>query len=302
VLEGLSLRQKAIPSKYFYDRRGSELFECICALPEYYPTRTEIALLRTHGPAIADAVGPDRPVIEFGAGAAVKARLLLAALIRPRAYLPVDISRDQLHQTAAAIARDHDGLEVVAVCADYTRPFPVPWVVAEAPVRPLGFFPGSTIGNFTPAEARHFLSRARQLLKGGLMLVGADLQKPAAVLYAAYNDRAGITAAFNLNLLVRINRELGGDFQLDQFRHRAFYNGRRGRIEMHLESQGVQRVAVAGRRFTFGQGETIHTENSVKYTVESFTGLAAAAGFGVRRLWTDDSRSFGLFLLADAGD
>lgn len=293
-------RRKAIPSKYFYDQRGSELFERICEVPEYYPTRTETALLRIQGPEIAEAVGPDRPVIEFGAGAADKARLLLAALSRPRAYVPVDISREQLRDTAAAIARDHPRLEVAAVCADYTRPFPLPRAATTAAARPLGFFPGSTIGNFTPAQARGFLARARRVLAGGPLLVGADLRKPEPVLRAAYNDRAGVTAAFNLNLLTRLNRELGADFRLDRFRHHAFYNRRVGRVEMHLESRCAQTVRLADRTFAFAEGETIHTENSYKYSMAGFAALAAGGGFAVQRVWTDAREWFGLFLLRDA--
>ena len=236
-------------------------------------------------------------MIEFGAGAALKALLLLAALSRPRAYLPVDISREQVRDTAAAIARDHPGLQVTAVCADYTRPFPLPRPVARAAVRPLGFFPGSTIGNFTPAEARRFLGRARRVLAGGPLLVGVDLLKPVAVLHAAYNDRAGVTAAFNTNLLLRLNRELGADFCLDRFRHRAFYSHRYGRVEMHLESRWCQTVHLAGQDFSFAESETIHTENSYKYTIEGFTSLANDGGFAVQRVWTDARDWFALFLL-----
>lgn len=298
VLSGLVRRRKAIPCKYLYDERGSRLFERICALPEYYPTRTEIALLETHRREMADHVGPGCRLVDFGAGSSRKARLLLGALDRPRAYLPVEISREQLQASASAIASDHPGLRVTAVCTDYTRPFRLP----VGPGRAVGFFPGSTIGNFTPGQARRFLATARRVLGNGPMLVGVDLKKPEAVLQAAYDDGAGVTAAFNLNLLARANRELGADFHLDRFRHRAAYDRRRCRVEMHLESLGRQTVRLRGRDFVLANGETIHTENSYKYAPDGFAAVAIGAGYRVARMWTDPARLFAVFMLDAVGE
>lgn len=300
VTAGLAGEPKAIPCKFLYDERGSALFERICELPEYYPTRTEIALLRSHRRAIAGLIGPGCRLVEFGAGSSQKARLLLSALERPRAYIPVDISREHLLHSAAAISRDHAGLTVVALHADYTADFDLPEPAHDPGGRHVGFFPGSTIGNFTPDEAGRFLSRARRLLRGGPMVVGVDLKKSVAVLDAAYNDAAGVTAAFNLNLLIRINRELGADFRLDRFRHHAFYNARFGRVEMHLVSKNAQTVRMNGRTIAFREGETIHTENSYKYTVEEFSRLAEMTGFATARVWTDSDRKFGIFFLEAA--
>ncbi len=298
VLSGLARPQKSLPSKYFYDARGSDLFEQICELPEYYPTRTEIGLLHAHAADIATAAGRRAALIEFGSGASSKVRKLLDALDRPQAYVPVDISGDHLHNGAAAIAADYPGLSVLPVHADFTRPFALPETGAATK---LGFFPGSTIGNFTPSAALRFLIDARQSLgPGSCFLIGVDLKKDPAILHAAYNDRAGVTAAFNLNLLRRINRELGGDFDVDAFAHRATYNSDRGAVEMHLVSRRTQRADVLGQSFDFAVGETIHTEDSHKYTTAEFQDLARGAGWHARYVWCDPNDLFSLhFLVAD---
>ena len=298
VLASLGAPRKWLPCKFFYDEAGSHLFDRICELPEYYPTRTECGILAERAPEIADLIGPHATLVEFGSGAGVKIRLLLASLDNPLCYVPVDISREHLVSAAADLAKDFPHLRVAPVCADYTKPFAVP-MLPGLPARTLcGFFPGSTIGNFTPTEAAAFLTRARRLLgPGGLMLVGVDLVKADAILHAAYNDAAGVTAAFNMNLLVRINRELGGDFDLDRFAHEARWNARLGRIEMHLVSLAAQSVTISGRRFDFSQGETIHTENSYKYSVPQFQAMAKEAGYLPAAVWTDSAALFSVHLL-----
>jgi dimethylhistidine N-methyltransferase len=295
VLQGLAAPAKALPPKYFYDARGSALFERICELPEYYPTRTELAMMRRHAAEMAAAIGGAPTLIEFGSGSGVKTEILIAAL-KPEHYLPVDISREALGASARRIAGRHAPLRVIAICADYTRLDELPAAAAEG--GRLVYFPGSTIGNLTPEEALRFLRRARGIAgAGGAMLVGVDLKKDVARLYAAYNDAQGVTAEFNLNLLARINRELGADFDLAGFRHVAFYDLARGRIEMHLESLRAQAVTLAGRRYGFAAGERIHTENSCKYAIAEFAGLAAAAGFRPQAVWTDPERLFAVHLL-----
>ncbi len=296
VWDGLSGPQKRIPAKFFYDAEGSRLFDAICGLPEYYPTRTEIGILGRHADGIAQAIGPEATLIEFGSGSSVKIRILLDALASPAAYVPIDISRDHLVTAARALADDYDGLAVVPVCADYSGPVVLP---PDMPRHRLaGFFPGSTIGNFAPTQAAAFLKQLAALLgPGGGLLIGVDLQKDEAILNAAYNDAAGVTAAFNLNLLARINRELDGDFDLDAFAHHACYNRARACIEMHLVSRRHQTVAIAGRAFELQHGETIHTEDSHKYTVESFHALAAAAGWTAAEVWTDPDRLFSVHYL-----
>lgn len=297
VLMGLARPQKELPAKYFYDARGCELFEAICDLPEYYPTRTETAMMQRRAPEMAQCLGPECALIEFGSGNSRKTRILLEAL-RPPVYLPIDIAGDQLRSSAEALARAFPGLEVVAVCADYTHPFRLPSWTSHETRRKVIYFPGSTIGNFTQAETLKFLRDAITLTgKSGAMLVGVDLKKAPQVLDAAYNDAKGVTAEFNLNLLSRINRELGADFDLAKFRHYAFYNEREGRIEMHLVSLSSQRVAVAGRSFEFRQGETIHTENSCKYSVAEFRDLAMQAGFRSAKTWTDPDQLFSVHYL-----
>ncbi len=301
VLAGLSQPQKALPCKFFYDFEGSRLFDRICELPEYYPTRTESRILAKHAGAIARLVGPRARLVEFGSGAGIKIRLLLCALDRPAGYIPVDISRLHLLAAASSLARDFPHLAIAPICADYTRAFALPTLAGEAPAATVGFFPGSTIGNFTPEEARLFLAGARHLLgPGSSMIVGVDLRKDEDVLVRAYDDAAGVTAAFNLNLLRRINRELGGTFQLDQFAHRARWNDELGRMEMHLVSRRAQTVEIGGERFAFKDGETIHTENSHKYTCDQFQALARAAGYAPKAVWTDEAELFSVHLLCDA--
>jgi dimethylhistidine N-methyltransferase len=295
VLAGLALPQKVIAPKYFYDARGSELFEAICDLPEYYPTRTELAMMQAHAPDMAGLLGEDCLLVEYGAGSGRKTRLLIEALA-PVAYVPIDISRTALEQCAAGIAASYPQLAVVAVCADYSRPVALPALPQAR--RRIIYFPGSTIGNFTREEAGAFLRQSCVFAQpAGGMLVGVDLKKDAARLHAAYNDAQGVTAAFNLNLLTRINRELGGDFILANFEHQAFYDPDKGRIEMHLRSLREQVVTVAGMRFVFAAGETIHTENSCKYGVEEFRQLARAAGFEPRHCWCDAQRLFSVHYL-----
>ena len=298
VFEGLSRDQKELPCKYFYDDRGSELFNTICGLDEYYPTRTETALLQAHGGEMADLIGPGVCLIEFGCGSLLKTRLLLDALTSPAAFVPIDISADHLMQSAAALAADYPDLEVLPVVADFTRPVRLPAKARKASKNRVGFFPGSTIGNFDHAGAADFLATVADMVGGGgALLIGVDLKKDQDILVRAYDDAQGVTAAFNLNVLERINRELGGCFDIKTFRHRALYNGAEGRIEMHLVSEKDQTVAVHDRDFTFTEGETIHTENSYKYHVEEFSSLAAGAGFRTARTWVDGDGLFSLHYL-----
>lgn len=298
VAAGLSKPQKAIPAKFFYDARGAKLFEEICALPEYYPTRTEIGILKACAPAVAQAVGPGCRLIEFGSGSARKVGILLDALKDPAAYVAIDISRESLLAGAEQIAGAYPKIEVAAVCADYTKPMTLPESNGGAK---LGFFPGSTIGNFTPEEGARFLANAAKTLESGWFLVGVDLKKDKRVLDAAYNDARGVTAKFNLNVLRRMNAEIGGNFDLAKFRHRAFYDPSKGRIEMHLESRGAQDVRVAGKTFRFADGETVHTENSYKYIVDEFKDFAKARGFESAAVWTDPEMLFSVHLLKAPG-
>ncbi len=291
VLTGLASRPKWLPPKYFYDERGAQLFEDITLLPEYYPTRAELAILRDHAADIAQLVPQNAALIEFGSGSSIKARILLAAAPAITSYLPVDISREMLAQEADKVSRDFPNLTVLPIEADFTKPFRLPLSIAGVPR--IGFFPGSTIGNFEPHEASAFMRHARQILgHGATLIIGVDLVKDPAVLNAAYNDLAGVTAKFNLNLLTRINRELNGNFDLSSFCHRAFYNSERSRIEMHLASKKRQKVRLAGRMIDFRAGETIHTENSYKYTLGSFGALARGSGWTPAAVWTDDNKYF----------
>ena len=299
ALAGLARHHKAIPCRFLYDARGSELFEQICDLPEYYVTRAETAILRDHAGAIAKRIGPRCRLIEFGSGASTKVRLLLAALENPASYVPIDISGDMLHPAASAVAADFPALEVIAVCADYMEPRTLPRLLARGNDRRVGFFPGSTIGNLTPDEALHFLRGCRELLgPGGAMVIGADLKKDPALLHAAYNDAAGVTAAFTLNLLARMNRELGADFNRARFAHDASYNAEAGRVEIYLKSLMDQIVTVAGRGFMFARDERTHIEYSYKYTVAEFQKLAARAGFRAEDVWTDADRRFSVHYLS----
>jgi dimethylhistidine N-methyltransferase len=290
VLDGLSRPQKWIPPKFFYDRRGSQLFDAITELPEYYPTRTEIRILAQHGAAIADYLGKKALLLELGSGSSLKIRTLLEAL-EPAVYVPVDISREHLLASARDLADSFPGLTVRAICADYSLPFDLPF--EDARLGRAAFFPGSSIGNFDPGDAVRFLQRVASLVgAGGRVLVGVDLIKDRARLEAAYNDRKGVTADFNLNLLQRVNRELEADFDLDEFDHRASFNEGSGRVEMHLISRTSQEVKVAGERFTFREGESIHTENSYKYSIEGFRDLACTAGLEPEQVWTDPEDLF----------
>ncbi|RQS11399.1 L-histidine N(alpha)-methyltransferase [Burkholderia sp. Bp9002] len=304
LIDGLSRRPRSIPPKYFYDAAGSELFDRICALPEYYPTRTELGILRAHATDIVRRVGPHADIVEFGAGSLAKIRILLDAFSAERAparYVPVDISADYLHGAAARLRAAYPWLDVAPLAADYTKAEQLAALAAE-PRRRIGFFPGSTIGNFSPDEADAFLRDAARLLRGGALLVGADLVKDEATLHDAYNDAQGVTAAFNLNLLARANAELGADFDIDAFAHHAFYDARRQRIEMHLVSLRTQTVRVCGRTFRFEAGECIHTENSYKFTVDGFHAIARRAGFEPDTVWTDDAHLFSVHWLRSPGD
>ena len=293
LIAGLARPQKDIPCKFFYDSVGSALFERICELPEYYPTRTETALLESHRDEITAELGDHRHLVELGSGAVQKVRILLQAM-HPAAYTAVDISREHLLQSTAALAADHPELEIHAVCADYTQPFDLPDVSAVPGAVPMVFFPGSTIGNFAPAEAETFLRRTAALIGDGDLLIGVDLKKDAAILNAAYDDSEGVTAQFNLNLLARANRELDANFDLAAFAHKAFYNDGAGRIEMHLVSRARQTVRIGGIEVAFAEGETIHTENSYKYTVTEFQALAGRAGFKASRAWVDGDNLFSI--------
>jgi dimethylhistidine N-methyltransferase len=299
VLEGLSRPQKALAPKYFYDEAGSALFEAICRTPEYYPTRVETALLAEVAAELAPHIAPGAALVEFGSGASEKTRLILDASPGVGLYVPIDISVEALAAAAARIAAAYPNLRIAPIAADFTQP--LRQAALEGAPTVLGFFPGSTIGNFTPAEAQAFLTGAHALLgPRAQFLIGVDLVKDLDVLRAAYNDAAGVTAAFNLNVLARMNRELGGDFRLDRFAHRAIWNADLSRIEMHLESLEPQTARVAGRVFHFRQGETLHTENSHKFTVPAFTALALSAGWRVASCWTSCDQPFAAFLLAPA--
>ncbi|MET0629406.1 MAG: L-histidine N(alpha)-methyltransferase [Xanthobacteraceae bacterium] len=291
VLAGLTARPKRLLPKYFYDQAGAQLFEEITALPEYYPTCCELAILREHAAEIAGRVPDGAALIEFGSGSSKKARILLAAAQQAAAYVPVDISTEMLAKEAQELRRDHPRIKVLPIETDFTKPFRLPAAVAGMPRT--GFFPGSTIGNFEPHEACSFLRHAGRILgKGAVLIIGVDLVKDTKILNAAYDDAAGVTAKFNLNLLTRINRELDGTFDLESFSHEAFYNSERHRIEMHLASKKRQKVRVCGRAIDFRAGETIHTENSYKYTLESFGALARGSGWTPAAVWTDKKKYF----------
>lgn len=296
VIAGLSATSKRIPPKYFYDSEGSRLFEEITQTAEYYPTRSEHEILRMQAGAIVQHFPTGAALVEFGSGACIKVRFLLDAARKLKAYVPVDISGDFLAAEAAALRMDYASLAILPVAADFMKPFSLPAAVAD--LAKIGFFPGSTIGNFEPHEAAAFLRHAGTILGArAVMVVGVDLVKDETVLNAAYNDAAGVTARFNLNLLRRINRELGGNFKLGTFEHHAFYNRERKRIEMHLASRIRQKVTVAGAMFDFRAGETIHTENSYKYTPQSFAALARGAGWTLLDSWTDADGRFAVCAL-----
>ena len=295
VIAGLSSNSRTLPCKYFYDERGAALFQKICELPEYYVTRTEIDILDRHGSDIAAQLGPRIQLIGLGTGAGTKTRILIEALDNPAVYIPVDISEKQLRESTALFRKIFPDLEILPVCADYLQPVFLP-TPRNRPARSIIYFPGSTIGNFEPREAVEFLRRVASVCRAGDgLLIGVDLKKEQRVLEAAYNDNAGVTAQFNLNLLERINRELAADFDLDQWRHRAVYDSRVGRIEMHLISEIDQFVHFDEHKFHFRRGEKIVTEFSYKYAPDEFSALASEAGFDFAQIWTDDARLFGVF-------
>jgi dimethylhistidine N-methyltransferase len=292
VLRGLRARPKELPCKYFYDEAGSRLFDRITELPEYYLTRTELAIMRQSAREMAACLGPECLLLEYGSGSSIKTPWLLEQLPEPAAYVPIEIAESHLRQSAARLAARFPRIEVVPVCADFTQPVPLPRLAVRYRRRAV-YFPGSTIGNFTPEEATQLLRQTARLVgPGGALLLGADLKKDPRVIDAAYNDSQGITAAFNRNLLVRINRELGADFPVERFWHHAFYHPGEGRIEMHLVSQRDQCVHLGSERITFREGESIRTEYSYKYSLADLRALAAVAGFEVRRVWSDAERYF----------
>jgi dimethylhistidine N-methyltransferase len=298
VLAGLAASRKYLPCKYFYDQTGSELFEKITALPEYYPTRTERAIMETHAAEMAALLGRRCLLVEYGSGSSTKTRLLLDQLCEAAGYVPIDVSCEHLSRSAEALATDYPGLQVLPLCADFTGSLQLP-IPRLRPARRVVYFPGSTIGNFPPDESVLLLRRTAELCgAGGGLLLGADVRKDPNILEAAYNDSQGITAAFNCNLLARINRELGADFVLDQFDHHAFYNAAEGRIEMHLVSRCEQSVHLGSATFHFKLGESIHTENSYKYSLDEVRHLAEGGGFKPVRVWTDEAEFFSVHYLA----
>jgi len=298
VVEGLSRRRKSLPCRFLYDARGSELFEEITGLPEYYPTRVEIALLEAYVEEIVQGFGEGGALVEFGSGSSRKTEILIARLPRLSVYAPIDVSATALDGAGQRLSGLYPTLNIRPILDDFTQEVLLPQDVGQ--LRQLGFFPGSTIGNFDPSEAVEVLRAIRRTLaRGSALIIGVDLKKEARVLVEAYNDSAGVTAAFNLNLLARANRELGADFELAAFRHEALYDPLKGRIEMRLVSVKEQIVGVLGERFHFGAGESIHTENSYKFSVEQFSRIARAAGWRVRRFWTDVRGWFALFDLRE---
>ena len=294
VIQGLTQRPASIPPKYFYDAKGSRFFDAITELPEYYQTRTEIDILKRYAPDIAKQVGTGSLLVEPGGGSCAKVHILLEGL-QPRAYVPMDISHDHLRIAAEELALAYPWLEIHAACTDYTKEMALPPTVPHG--THVAFFPGSSIGNFNPDDAINFLQSVAELLgSGGYLLIGVDLKKDRSILEAAYDDAAGVTVQFNLNLLERINRELKADFDLSRWEHKALYNESLGRIEMHLVSQLEQEVHINQKKFIFNQGETIHTENSYKYAVDEFINLAKKADFHSVRYWVDENHLFSVHL------
>ena len=297
VIEGLSQNPKTLKPKYFYDNRGAQLFTEICTTPEYYPTRTEIKILNQNAEDIASQIGDNTALIEYGSGALEKIKILLDFLNEPVGLIPVDISEDQLFESAKNLENLYPDLEILPVAADFTKPIPIP-EFSHPPKRYVAFFPGSTIGNFEPDLAIQFLEGVTKTIGlDGLLLIGFDLKKDIETLLAAYDDQRGITSSFNKNLLSRINDELGGNFNLDTFEHVARYNENKGRIEMHLKSTTEQTVSINKELFEFLEGETIHTENCYKFTKESFTAMSSKAGLYPVKTWTDDQNLFAVMLL-----
>lgn len=293
LLDSFSKVPRSIAPKFFYDEKGSELFTAITRTPEYYPTRTEIQLLKDHGEDISQCIGKDATLLEYGSGSSEKIRVLLETL-RPKRYVPMDISKEYLASSAETLASDYPWLEVLATCVDYSSEFDLPQTFSG---NLAAFFPGSSIGNFTPDAALIFLRQVKKHVGTGGLLIGVDLKKDEAVLNRAYNDDQGITADFNLNVLDHLNREYGGNFELDKFSHRAFYNDREGCIQMFLDSDCQQEVTLAGESFQLKAGEEIHTENSFKYSEQEFRDLSRRAGFSQDKFWTDDQGWFGIFYL-----
>ena len=299
VLSGLRKSQKELPSKYFYDEQGSCLFDRICTLDEYYIPRAEAAIMETYIEEMVDLLGPSVLLIEYGSGSSAKTRILLDHLRELAAYVPIDICREQLLRATRELVSAYSGLEVLPVCADYTCGFELP-VPRRPSERKVVYFPGSTIGNFDPIPAKHFLEHIAGVCgPGGGLLTGVDLKKAPRVLHRAYNDRQGVTAAFNLNLLERINRELNCDFQLEWFEHYAFYNPREGRVEMHLVSLRDQTIHLDNVTIPFAKGESIWTESSYKFNLDEFEQMAAAAGFKVEHIWTDEQQWFSVQYLVN---
>lgn len=297
LIEGLAARNKSIPCRFFYDAEGSRLFECITQLPEYYPTRTETGILREHAPDLAELAPSGAVLIEFGSGSSIKTEILLDAMPHLHAYVPIDISHSALDDAHQRIAGRFPALRVLPVVGDFSRHLALPPDIAARPR--IGFFPGSTIGNLTEQEAVALLASMRDILgSDGTLVIGADLRKDVRRLIAAYDDAQGVTAAFNLNLLHRANRELGADFDVDAFEHLATYDVRHGRIDMHLVSRVAQVVTLFGRRFRFTAGERIHTEHSHKYDIEGFRGLVQRAGWQPQACWTDAEHLFSVHVLA----
>jgi dimethylhistidine N-methyltransferase len=292
----LSQTSKSISPKYFYDQAGSALFDRICELPVYYPTRTELSILQSHAADMSECMGENADIIEFGAGSLQKIRYLLNVARNPARYVPMDISGPHLNAASAELQTEFVTLKILPVVADYTNPWHLPSSIPGAGKR-IAFFPGSTMGNFSPEQAHAFFQNCVQHLSGGALLLGVDLIKSPAVLHAAYNDSQGVTAAFNLNMLTRANRELGCDFDLTQFAHSAFYNAPLKRIEMHLLSLKSQVVHMNGVAYPFEQGETLHTEYSHKFTIAGVQQAALLAGLQVGSFWTDPQQYFGLFWL-----
>jgi len=293
VLEGLGRSQKKLPSKLFYDQRGSELFDQICKLEEYYLTRTEMWIMNRYIDEISELIGERCLLIELGSGSSTKVRLLLDHLVDPVGYIPVDISSEHLIKSSDSLAADYPGVKVIPVYADYTQPFDFPDISLDYSKKVV-YYPGSTIGNFTPRYAAHFMSSiAERFGSGSGLLIGIDLRKDRDTLEAAYNDGHGVTAAFNLNILRRLNRELEADFDLGQWKHHAFYNDDEGRIEMHLVSMKDQRVSVNGTRIKLKRDETILTEYSYKYITEEFENLLSNS-FELVKVWTDRDEKFSI--------
>jgi dimethylhistidine N-methyltransferase len=299
VVAGLLKPQKELPSKYFYDKTGSLLFDQICSLDEYYISRTEIAIMKSHLNEITQILGPHVSLIEYGSGSGVKTRILLDNLVDPACYMPIDISREQLINSANKISSSYHALEVLPVCADYTANFEMP-SPKQKRYRPIVYFPGSTIGNFDPLPAKHFLEHVSSIFgKDGGLLIGFDLKKDPGILHRAYNDNSGVTAAFNCNLLHRINNELDGDFQVNNYKHYAFYNPEKGRVEMHLLNLKNQVVHLKKMNVPIHEGESIWTESSYKFTIDEFTTLAATAGLKSEQVWTDENEWFCLMFLVN---